>query len=80
MHVTEPDQRQQEPARGGARQPGGAGNVAQPQLRRVRPEGLDDGEAALERLDIVGISPLLGIHHVNACSHTERPRCEILAP
>src|SRR5215218_1257451 len=75
--VTEPHQREQEAARSSSSQPGGAGNVAQPQLRGVRAEGPNHGQSALERLDIVRVSLL--IQHVNGCSHTELSDYAILA-
>ncbi len=51
--VAEVGQREQEAARGGAREAGAAGDVAQRELGVVGAERADDGEAALERLDEV---------------------------
>jgi hypothetical protein len=46
--VAEVGQREQEAARGGAREAGAAGDVAQRELGVVGTERADDGEAALE--------------------------------
>ena len=55
-HVAEVDQREQEAARGRAREVRAAGDVRQRQLGVVGAERADDGQAALQGLDEVAHS------------------------
>src|SRR5688500_208755 len=52
-HVAEVGEREQEAPGGGAGEAGAARDIRERELGVLRPEGADDGEPALERLDEV---------------------------